>query len=110
MPAGKLAAQATHAARISLLKYISQHPEHLEEFISLGSCGSVVVLQAKNLSQLEDCHAKALSENFPTALFTDSEHILLPHFDGSPVVTALSIGPAPRQTMRHLTKKFRCVQ
>ena len=59
MPAGKLAAQATHAARISLLKYIAQHPEHLEEFISLGSCGSVVVLQAKNLSQLEDCHVKA---------------------------------------------------
>ena len=110
MPTGKLAAQATHAARVSLLKYISQNPDQLQDFIDLGSCGSVVVLHAKNLKHLVDCHEKALSEGFPTALFTDSQHILLPHFDGSPVVTALAIGPAPRHTMRHLTKKFQCVQ
>ena len=127
MAPGKLAAQAAHAARLSLLSYIKDHPSRLGEFISLGCCGTMVVLHAKNLRQIEETHARAVSAGLPAALFVDSGHIptvAVPagtdrstearrcantNFDGGPMLTALAIGPAQRHEMRHLTKKFRCV-
>jgi PTH2 family peptidyl-tRNA hydrolase len=108
MPPGKLAAQATHAARLSLLRYLKHHPERLDEFIDLNSCGSMVVLVAKGLPQLEHARDAADAADLPCALFVDSAHVLPPHFDGAPVPTALAIGPAPRERMRDITKRFRC--
>lgn len=109
MPAGKLAAQVSHATRISLINFILKNPERAQEFSTKNSCGSVVVLSAKNLGQLVSLQQKAIERGLPVALFSDSEHILPPYFNGEPVVTALSIGPAPKDQMADLTKKFRCV-
>jgi len=75
MAPGKTASQAVHAARLSLLRYIKDHPDRADEFISKNSCGSVVVLVAKNLMQLEEAHARAVAEGLPAALFVDSGHI-----------------------------------
>lgn len=140
MAPGKLAAQAVHAARLSLLRYIKRYPHRLDELISLNSCGSVVILHGKNLRQLEEAHTQATAAHLPTALFSDSGHIPVvwfpklsttpsadlglgsdagprvgshihhnENFDGSPIVTSLAIGPASRETMRHITKRMRCV-
>lgn len=108
MEPGKLSSQAIHASRLSLLKFIKRHPERADEFISLNSCGSAVQLLAKNLGALERARDEAERAGIPWALFTDSGHVMGPHFDGSPVTTMLAIGPAPREAMRHITKKFRC--
>lgn len=110
MSAGKLASQASHASRLSLLHFIKQNPHRLDEFISNNVAGSIVVLKAKNKDILCNMFEQAQEEGFPTSLFTDSGHILLPHFDGSPTITALSIGPALKSDMRHLTKKFQMVK
>jgi PTH2 family peptidyl-tRNA hydrolase len=77
---GKLSAQASHACRISLLKFIERHPERLREFIGLNSCGSVVTLKGRNLADLERAWREATAAGLPCALFTDSGHILPPHF------------------------------
>jgi peptidyl-tRNA hydrolase len=109
MPAGKLASQAVHAARMSLIRYLSDNPGRAEEFLSKGSCGSVVVLKGKRLSDLEKARFQALSAGIPCCLFSDSGHVLPPFFDGTPVVTALAIGPAEKESMRVIAKKFNCV-
>lgn len=108
MPPGKLASQAVHAARLSLLKYLGLNPHRRDEFVGANSSGSVCVLSARSLAQLERAHAQATAAGLPTALFVDSGHVLLPHFDGGHVPTALAIGPAAKDEMRHITKKFPC--
>jgi peptidyl-tRNA hydrolase len=109
-----LASQAIHASRISFLKFLRTLPEDkmtgaIDEFISLNSCGSAIALRAKNLSQLEKARDAAIEAGLPWALFSDSGHILPPHFTGDPIITALSIGPAPRAAIHPITKKFRCI-
>lgn len=110
MPAGKLASQASHASRLSLLQFIKQHPHRLDEFITNNVAGSMIVVKCKNLTQLEKAFEQAKEYGFPCAMFTDSGHVLPPHFDGSPVTTALAIGPATKESMRPITKKFQLVR
>jgi PTH2 family peptidyl-tRNA hydrolase len=109
MPPGKLASQAVHAARISLLRYIKRHPWRLHEFLDLNSCGSAVTLNGRNLADLERAWGQARAAGLPCALFTDSGHVFGEHFSGAPIVTALAIGPAGRGEMRQITKRFQCV-
>lgn len=104
-----MASQLVHACRLSLLKYIVAHPERLEEFISLNSCGSVVTVRGRNLADLERAMGEAERAGIPCAIFSDSGHVMPPHFDGSSVTTALAIGPATRAQMRPITKRFRCL-
>ena len=108
MPPGKMAAQAVHAARLSLMLYLRKSPR-AEEFLTLGSCGSVVMLRTKNLAAMERAKSEAEEMGLPTALFFDQGHILPPHFTGEPIPTALAIGPAGRDVMRPITKRFRCL-
>lgn len=109
MPPGKLAAQAAHVSSQSLIEFLSRHPDRLVEFQKLGKSGSRITLAAKKLSQVLAAHQAALTAGLPCALFEDSGHILLPNFTGDPVITGLGIGPAPREAMREITKRFRCL-
>lgn len=114
MPAGKLASQAIHASRLSLLKYLNSMPrdqrdEAIRLFIDLNTCGSAIALRAKNLDQLIKARDAAIDAGLPWALFSDSGHILPPHFTGEPIITALAIGPSQRHKIHPITKKFRCV-
>lgn len=115
MPPGKLASQAAHASRLSLLRYLRSLGTNsmmamMDEFISSNLCGSAIVLRAKNLSQMLKAKEEAEAKGLPCALFSDSGHILLPHFTGEPIITALSIGPALREDIHPITKKFRCTK
>ena len=110
MDRGKLASQASHARCLSLLKFIKAHPNRLDEFVGLNCCGTVAILEARNETALDRAAYEAEAAGLPWALFTDSGHVMPPHFDGNPVVTALAIGPAARADMRHITKRFQCLR
>ena len=72
--------------------------------------GTNVVLKSNNLIQLERAFYQAKAAGLSCALIEDSGHIMPPHFDGSPIITALGIGPARREDIQHITKKFNCVK
>lgn len=110
MPAGKMSSQVAHASRLSLLHFIRNNPDRLNEFVENNVAGSMVVVKCKNLSQLTKAFEDAKKAGFPCAMFTDSGHVMLPHFDGSPVTTAVAIGPATKEEMRSITKKFQSVK
>lgn len=106
MPPGKLAAQAAHAHAQTLIAYLLRNPEQASAFHDAGTSGTRIVLLAKNESQLLKAFEEARRLDLPCALFRDSGHILPPHFDGSPIVTGLGIGPAPRDVLRPITRRF----
>lgn len=109
MPPGKLAAQAVHAGRLSLLRFVERHPSRASDFLGLNCCGTCVVLEGRHLDDLEMTASRLARADVPHALFDDSGHILLPHFDGGRVTTALAAGPARREDLRPFFKKFGCV-
>lgn len=110
MPPGKLAAQAGHAYTDALWACLDQAPERALAYRTTGIGGSKVTIQAKNLGQLERAARECAEAGIPHAVITDAEHVLLPHFTGAPIVTALGIGPVTRAQCRHITKRFQSVQ
>jgi PTH2 family peptidyl-tRNA hydrolase len=80
--------------------------------------GTKVVLAARNLDALQRAQYEARAAGIPCALITDSGHILpatfdgtdwRQPFDGSPVVTALGLGPARREEAQHITDRFQLI-
>lgn len=106
MSPGKAAAQTAHAARLSLLHYLHDNPAHSVAFLAENSVGSLVTLVAPDLNQLEYLATMAEARCLPWALFVDSEHVILPHFDGTPIATALAIGPAERGLIKPLVRTY----
>jgi peptidyl-tRNA hydrolase len=110
MPAGKLAAQASHASANSLIQYLVRYPERLPEFANLKNSGSRVAMKGKNLAALERAYHEAQEAGLPCYLMSDSGHVMEDTvFDGSPVVTALGIGPCTQEEARPITKRFQCL-
>ena len=106
MDTGKIASQAGHAylgafinAESSLQKeYHSEYPTHP---------GTKVCLGAKHLHQLLRAKEQADAAGISSYLVTDSgcENF----FDGKPIITALGLGPASRDSIKHITKRFNLV-
>jgi len=109
MPPGKLSAQAGHAYTDALMVALEQSPDVVNNYRDLDKGGSKVTLKSKNTNQLLTAYKKLIALNIPCALIVDQHHILPPHFDGSPVITALGIGPCTKEQCREVTKKFNCV-
>lgn len=109
MPPGKLSAQAGHAYTDSLADAERIDPETVNAYRHAGKGGSKVTLKAKNVNQILKAYKAALEAGLPCALIVDAHHLLEPHFDGNPIITALGIGPCTREQCRHITKKFNCV-
>jgi len=105
MPVGKLASQAGHAYLNSYLEALEHDPETATEYQKDG-IGSKICLKAKNLDKLLTAYEAAKAAGLPCSLITDSGHIMPPHFDGNPIITALGIGPALRSSIHPITKKF----
>lgn len=72
--------------------------------------GTNVVLKAKNLRHLELAYAEAKAAGLPCVLIQDEGHIMLPHFNGNPIITALGIGPCKRSDIQRINKRFNLVQ
>ena len=105
MPSGKMAAQAGHAFLEAYLAASRQQPERAIQYAS-DPPGTKICLAADDLPELLAVRDYVAALGLPYALITDSGHILPPHFDGSPIITALGVGPATRKEVgfiaRHL--------
>lgn len=110
MPAGKIAAQAGHAYIGALFQSMELNPRTLEEYHEDDGIGTKVCLKAKNLNQILSAYEQAKAAGLPAFLVTDKNHILPPYFDGSPIITAIGIGPCRKHEIRHITKRFSCLQ
>jgi len=106
MTAGKAAAQLGHAFVNSLLNAHLSNPTIIKNYQADG-LGTKVCLLANSLHELEIAYNQAKDQNLPCSLITDSGHVHLPDFDGSPVVTALGIGPCTRNEIGKIIKKFK---
>ncbi len=109
MPSGKMSSQAGHAYTDSLIFAKEHHPEKYKLYRNRLSGGSKVTLKAKNEDQLIKAFNAAIAAGLPCSIIVDQDHILPPHFDGTPIITALGIGPCTKEEARQITKKFQCV-
>lgn len=111
MPAGKLSAQTGHAFTDTLCKALDK-PETANLFWDYrrGNAGSKVTLVAKNEAALHRILADAEAAGIPSALVTDEGHILLPHFTGEKIITAVGVGPCTKAQARPFLKKYQVVR
>jgi PTH2 family peptidyl-tRNA hydrolase len=105
MPPGKLASQAGHAFLNSYLDALAKRPE-IAQFYQRDGLGTKVTLKADNENKLMQAYIACKEAGIPCSLIIDQHHILLPHFTGEPIITALGIGPARKSEINHITKRF----
>lgn len=110
MSTGKLCAQSGHAYTDSLLDALHREPSRVDAYQTPGLGGSKVSLGAKKLSHLLDAYRDALALGLPCAIIVDRHHVHPPDFDGTPIITALGIGPCTKAEARQITKRFSLVQ
>jgi PTH2 family peptidyl-tRNA hydrolase len=109
MPPGKLSAQAGHAYTESLFDCIAARPQDAERYRLKVNGGSKVTVYARDLDEMRNLARLCAKAGVPHALFTDEGHVMPPHFDGRPIVTALGIGPLTRRQARPLVKRLAMV-
>lgn len=109
MPAGKLAAQAGHAYLGAYLESLQSRAD-IARFYQRDGIGTKICLKASNEAAILRAYDEAQRAGLPCALIIDQHHQLPPHFNGQPIITALGIGPARREEIHHITKRFSLVQ
>lgn len=105
MPPGKMSAQCGHAFQNALEAGHAQRPLISAQYKGTGN-GTKIAMYAKNLGQLIRAYRDAQAAGLPCRLIIDRGHILAPHFDGKPIITALGIGPAYRDEALSITKRY----
>ena len=103
MSPGKIASQAGHAYLGAFLKCQELNPAIQAEYLR-SFPGTKVCLKAKNLDALLRAEAQAFAAGIPCSLITDSG--CSNFFNGQPIVTALGLGPANENQIKHITKRF----
>jgi PTH2 family peptidyl-tRNA hydrolase len=103
MTVGKLAAQAGHAYLDAFL----EAPPDVAALYRTDGHGTKVCLAARSLDELLLARELAKAHGLPNALVVDSGHVHPPHFDGSPIATALGLGPVTRDQARPVVGRFR---
>jgi len=110
MATGKLSAQAGHAYTDVLLEALNTSPERVKSYRNLDTGGSKVTLKARNENQLIRALNEAIDAGIPAVPVVDANHVIPDTpFDGSPILTAIGLGPATQAEIRHITKRFNCV-
>lgn len=104
MPPGKLAAQAGHAFMGAFREANAAWGNTRAVQYDIDPPGTKIVLVAKHQTDLEWAYARAQRDGIPCSLITDSGHVLPPHFDGSPVMTAVGIGPVQKDELPWLAE------
>lgn len=102
MTAGKAASQAGHAF---LDSFLTAPPDIASAYLAQG--GTKIVLAAADERALCDLYHHARMAKLPCAMVIESEHVMPPAFDGSPIVTAIGIGPLSRSQAKPITRGLR---
>lgn len=105
MEAGKIASQAGHAFLGSYIQCKNQDvlSEYHKDFPK--SPGTKVCLKIPDLAQLHRIECEARQSGISTFVVVDSG---CPNFfGGKPTVTALGIGPATKEQIKHLTGELK---
>ena len=105
MSSGKAIAQAGHAFLGAFLNSIDRYPDLAAAYGQLNP-GTKITLDGGSGKALERLHDKLIFSGHPCSLIIDKDHIELPDFDGSPVITALGVGPISRADAKKLLGKF----
>lgn len=105
MSPGKLAAQCGHAFSLAYEQALRDFPALCLKYKGTGN-GTKICMYAKNQGQLLRAYEDILKTGVPCALVIDRGHVLPPHFDGQPIVTALGIGPVYADEARHVLKRY----
>ena len=100
MPPGKMAAQAGHAFVDTFYACQRASPDRAHDY-AMNHVTKVVL--AGTLEEIMVAREKAMVAGLPCSLIVDEHHVLPPHFDGKPIITALGIGPATRDEIDHIT-------
>ena len=103
MDTGKTASQAGHAY---LGAFVNANPDLQKEYHSElpESPGTKVCLACKNLPHLLRAEEEAKAAGIPVFRVVDSG--CANFFNGEPTVTALGIGPATKDQIKHITRRF----
>lgn len=101
----KLASQCGHAYLNAWDESRRMRHDIAEQYKGTGN-GTKICMYSKSLSQLIRGYREAIAAGIPCSLIIDRGHIDLPHFTGAPIITALGIGPAYADEVRHITKRY----
>lgn len=103
MEIGKISSQSGHAYLGAFLQASPEvQAEYHKEFPS--SPGTKVCLKAKNLEQIDRATLECIAAKIPYFVVVDSG--CKNFFNGEPIITALGIGPATKEQVKHITKRF----
>lgn len=105
-----MAAQACHASKNCAILASHHNPDLLRLYQGPAFLGTQVILKAKNQFALERAYREAKQADLITSLVIDEHHVLLPWFDGSPIMTALGIGPCTKEQAEFITKRFELIR
>ncbi len=103
MSPGKIASQAGHAYLGAFLQSQELSPETIAEYLKVFP-GTKVCLKANNLEALLRAEAEAKHSQIPCSLITDSG--CANFFNGRPIITAIGLGPAKENEIKHITRRF----
>jgi peptidyl-tRNA hydrolase len=105
MTKGKAASQAGHAF---LDSFLTASKDQTQAYLADG--GTKIVLSIAGERELCDLFYKAKVADLPCAMVVEENHIMPPSFDGSPIVTAVGIGPVERSKAKALTRGLRLMR
>ena len=108
MSAGKIASQAGHAFLNAYLETLNKFPHIAKEYQKEG-IGTKICLNAKDLNKLLLIQRKLKAADINHYLVTDSGHIMPPFFDGSPIITALGIGPIYPSEVKSIIRRLKLI-
>ena len=69
--------------------------------------GTKIVLSVPDEAALRQLHDKAVAAGLTCVEVIESNHVMPPSFDGSPILTAIGIGPCERSAARSVMKGLR---
>ncbi len=109
MNPGKLGSQLGHAFHYAIRnKDICN--SLVEDYENPEIGGSKVCLWAKNEIHIHKIHQEILRLGVPCSLVIDQNHVSPPFFDGSPIVTALGVGPCTKRQVKRVLGKLKLIK
>lgn len=105
MTAGKAASQAGHAF---LDSFLNSPLYHRQAYLAAG--GTKIVLAVADEQQLCEVFRQARMAKLPCAMVVEENHVMPPCFDGSPIVTAVGIGPVARASAKPIVRGLRLMK